>query len=121
MTRIIAGAFLVLAACSHAEPRVEMLDGRVFEPGNLTVAAGERVTWTNPSDELHTVTADAQGDDYFGSGGFDSAEQARKNLTEALIPSGGEYSYTFTTPGVYTYYCIPHEDQQMKGRITVET
>jgi plastocyanin len=117
---VLIAALLLLAGCSGDPPMVDMADGRVFEPGELTVAAGTTVVWANSSSELHTVTSDAEGDDYFGSGDFSSGAEARKNLKEALIEPGAEYSFTFDEPGTYSYYCIPHEDQNMRGRITVE-
>jgi len=70
-----------------------------YAPADLTINAGETVTWTNSGREVHTVTAD---DNSWG--------------TEDLEP-GQSYSYTFTTPGTYPYSCILHDGQT--GTITV--
>ena len=34
-----------------------------------------------------------------------------------VIPPGQSWSFTFTTPGKYDYYCVPHP--YMTGHITV--
>ena len=48
------------------------------------------MVWTNQDKVAHTVTAD--------DGSFDSD----------YFGQGQSYSMTFTTPGRYQYYCIPH-------------
>ena len=37
-----------------------------------------------------------------------------------FIPPGGDYSYTFTVPGTYRYFCLPHEKAGMVGVIVVK-
>jgi plastocyanin len=69
-----------------------------FEPTYETVAVGSTVRWTNGDDESHTVTNDL--------GMFDQE-----------IWPGESWSYTFTQPGVYFYFCLPHD--WMIGEITV--
>lgn len=71
-----------------------------FDPETLTVPAGTTVTWTNKDEIPHTV---ASSDKTFqGSGGLDT---------------GDSYSYTFTKPGTYSYYCTLHPF--MKGKVVV--
>jgi plastocyanin len=59
-------------------------------PATLTVPAGTTVVWTNHDDVEHTVTAS------------DNA------FTSAAIQTDGQFSYTFTTPGTYAYFCAIH-------------
>jgi plastocyanin len=66
------------------------IDNFTFSPATLTVASGTTVTWTNQDDMVHTVTA---ADRAFSSKGLET---------------GDTYSYTFTTPGTYTYFCALH-------------
>ncbi len=67
----------------------------------LTVSVGTTVTWTNDDPEmLHTVT------DVDGS--FDSG----------FLAAGERFSFTFTEPGEYEYYCLPHP--WMRAKIVVE-
>jgi plastocyanin len=113
-----------LVACSReGGVRVEMTGGRQYEPQEVTVRAGETVTWSNESSEAHSVTAYQSsirnGMDYFSSGGFDSEKAARANV-DALMVSGDTFSVRFDRPGTYRYFCIPHEDQGMRGTIVVE-
>jgi plastocyanin len=73
-----------------------------FSPVEVTVVIGvnNTVTWVNNDNAAHTVTA---SDGSFSSGN---------------IGSGGVYTYTFTTPGAYRYYCAYHE--WMVGTVVVE-
>jgi len=38
----------------------------------------------------------------------------------ALLQPNESFTYTFTTPGEYRYFCIPHVLSGMRGRIHVE-
>jgi plastocyanin len=71
-----------------------------FDPSTLTVKAGTTVTWINQDSEPHTVTSQGQGP-----------------LRSAALPTGARYSYTFTTPGTYSYLCTIHPS--MTGTVTV--
>ncbi|MFH9355663.1 plastocyanin/azurin family copper-binding protein [Kitasatospora sp. NPDC017646] len=64
-----------------------------FSPATLTVKAGTKVTWTNTDPDAHTVTSKQ------GSGG---------PLQSAALATNDTYSYTFTQPGTYPYYCTIH-------------
>ncbi|HYP24922.1 MAG TPA: plastocyanin/azurin family copper-binding protein [Actinomycetota bacterium] len=115
---------LALAACSGGGSSdgatVDMLEGQRFEPETLTVETGTTVTFVNDSAEAHTVTAVDGVPVYFSSGGFESEDEARDNLADALIGQEDTYEVTFDEPGTYEYVCIPHEDQGMTGTIEVE-
>ena len=76
------------------------IDNFVFEPARLTVKAGTTVTWLNRDDIPHTVAAK---DRLFKSKVMDTDES---------------YSFTFSTPGEYTYFCSLHP--HMTGTIVVE-
>jgi plastocyanin len=76
------------------------IDNFTFSPTPITVAAGATVTWTNDDDIPHTVRA---VDGSFRSKPMDSADS---------------YSFTFTRPGVYSYFCSIHP--KMLGKIVVK-
>ena len=84
---------------AEAVARVEITNYE-FLPAALTVPAGTTVTWTNRDDEPHTVTS---SENVFASPGLDADET---------------FSYTFSTPGTYTYYCKLHP--HMTGTIIVK-
>jgi len=118
------GAVVVLSGCDADRARVEMNAGQRFVPEMLVVEAGEEVAFNNTSDEAHSVTAYEDGipeeTEYFASGGFTTEAEARANVARSLLTPGEGFSVTFTEEGTYRYFCIPHEDQRMVGRIVVE-
>ena len=99
----VAGTALAcVIAPSVAQNRVVpvTIDNFVFEPARLTVKAGATVTWTNRDDIPHTV---ASKDRLFKSKALDTDDT---------------YSFTFTTPGEYSYFCSLHP--HMTATIVVE-
>jgi plastocyanin len=74
-----------------------------YSPATITVVLGvnNTVTWTNMDSVPHTITAD--------NGSFSSGN----------MNPGDTFSYTFTTPGTYTYHCSYHN--WMKGTVIVES
>jgi plastocyanin len=76
------------------------IDNFVFEPARLAIKAGTTVTWINRDDIPHTVAAK---DRAFKSKVMDTDES---------------FSFTFSTPGEYPYFCSLHP--HMTGTIVVE-
>lgn len=105
-TFVVAFAFGAALACLLAPVAAQTtgaavaIDNFVFGPEKLTVRAGATVTWTNRDDIPHTV---ASKDRLFKSKVMDTDES---------------YSFTFATPGEYTYFCSLHP--HMTGTIVVE-
>ena len=119
----VAGVVLLGGCSGDGAPSVEM-DGQRFAPDEITVAVGDEIVFTNTSSESHSVTAYSEGlpegAGYFSSGGFESESEARDNLTETLVGAGETFELTLSEPGTYRYFCIPHEEAGMAGRILVE-
>ena len=115
-----------LAACggsSGSENTVAMTSAQLFDPAAITVTAGATVTWSNEDAQTHTVTAYDEGvpdGAYFASGDMPDEAAARDDLQASLLAEGDTYEVTFDEPGTYQYFCIPHEQQGMKGEIVVE-
>jgi plastocyanin len=129
LTTLKAVAILVVAlalgACSSGDGNtVAMQSGQRFEPEVLTVDAGQTVTFVNESEDAHTVTAYEneipETASYFSSGGFVNENEARDDLAGGLLSEGEKFDVRFEMPGTYQYFCIPHEDSGMTGRIVVE-
>ncbi len=77
------------------------ISGFAFHPAAQTVKVGSTVRWTNDQQgSPHTVTSDKKG--LFDSG--------------TLQPGSG-YSFTFSSPGTFTYHCSIHPS--MKGTVVV--
>ncbi len=100
-----AGPLVSQAADPQKEPG-SAITIRVFQfqPGQLDVKAGSRVTWTNQDDIEHTVTS-----------GTPDRPDGRFN--SRLSGKGATFSFTFTQPGTYSYFCNRH--QSMRGEVRV--
>lgn len=77
------------------------IDNFTFAPAQVEVAVGTRVTWTNRDDIPHTVT--------------DSAGARR--FKSPPLDTGDRFSFTFDTPGTYSYFCSLHP--HMQGSVIV--
>lgn len=87
-----------LTAANGGGVVVEMLN-IAFVPLTAEVDTGGTVTWTNSDSVPHTVTP--QNAAQWGTPGSGSD-------VAAWIQPGQSWSFTFTTPGEFGYYCIPH-------------
>jgi len=76
-----------------------------FKPSPVEVGVGTRITWINNDDINHTVTS---GTPEKRDGRFDGK----------LSGKGTSFSFDFTQPGTYPYYCARH--QSMRGEIVVK-
>lgn len=87
-----------------------------FDPIGLHVEPGQTIRWIN-RDAGNSHTATAYHPDNFGRPRrIPSA--ANPWDSDYLLP-GESFSITLTKPGVYDYYCVPHEHAGMVGRIIV--
>ena len=77
------------------------IDNFSFGMATLTIPAGAKVTWTNRDDIPHTVVS-------------------TDNLLfkSPALDTGEKFSYTFTKPGTYTYFCSIHP--KMTAKIVVQ-
>ena len=88
-----------VAVAAQTGPRIEITKHNFSRP-TLTVPAGTTVTWLNRDEDLHTVVSTTLA---FKSAGLETNEA---------------YSYTFTKPGVYEYFCTLHP--LMTGKVIVK-
>ena len=77
------------------------IDNFTFTPASMTVKAGTTVTWTNRDDIPHGIA--------------DSNNAFKKSKA---LDTDDSFSFTFTTPGTYKYFCYIHP--HMTGTIVVE-
>jgi plastocyanin len=77
------------------------IDNFSFGPANITVPAGTTVTWTNNDDVPHVVTSDDN-----------------KMFKSKALDTDDRFSFTFTKPGTYNYYCAIHP--KMVAKIVVQ-
>jgi len=88
-----------VAVAAQTGPQIEIAKHKFSRP-RLTVPARTTVSWLNRDEDVHTVV---------------STNQAFKS---AGLETGERYSYTFTKPGVYQYFCTLHP--LMTGTIIVK-
>jgi plastocyanin len=96
----LAAGVAVMAAPAGAEDAVVKIENFTFGPQRVTVKAGTTVTWTNDDDIPHTVAS------------------STKAFKSKVLDSDDKFSFTFTTAGVYEYFCSLHP--HMTGTIVVE-
>ena len=71
-----------------------------FTPYALTIHTGESVQWVNKDTDDHTVVSDDQ------------------TIKSKALDTDDTFSFTFTTPGTYEYFCSLHP--HMVGTVVVE-
>src|SRR5580704_8910384 len=93
------GAMPVLAA--GAPPNQVEIKQYLYNPTTLTVPAGTKVTWVNHDADAHTIVENA----------------VNKIFHSAALDTNDSYSFTFTKPGTYKYFCTLHP--KMVGTVVV--
>src|SRR6185437_4241501 len=93
-------ALIILPGQAQNAPVAVSIDNFTFNPQKLTVKAGTTVTWTNKDDIPHAIAT------------------ASKQFRSKTLDTDDAYSFTFTTPGSYEYFCSLHP--HMTGTIVVE-
>lgn len=108
------------------EPYDIGMSANAFEPYRFTVDPGETVVWLNNGSRAHTVTAYGRGipdgTSFFATGNFANEDEARAAWHDhrgGNIYASERFSHTFTEPGRYPYFCVPHELGGMLGEIVV--
>ncbi len=77
-----------------------------FNPATTTVKAGTAVTWVNNDPVEHQIGPDQA-----------SRNAGLNGPASAVLARGDTYSFTFNTPGTYSYQCMIHPS--MTGTIIV--
>jgi amicyanin len=72
--------------------------GFAFQPAEVTIKAGQSVTWTNDDSAPHTATGK----------GFDSGS----------LSKGQKFTFQFASAGSFDYICTFHPN--MKGKVIVQ-
>ena len=89
-----------IAAAATGRPVTVEISKHKFSMTTVTVPVGGTVTWLNHDEDVHTIVSTTQ---VFRSPGLDTDES---------------YSYKFTKPGVYQYFCTLHP--LMTGTVIVK-
>jgi plastocyanin len=97
---ILAGVTTAPPTPARAAYTTVKIDNFTFAPQRVTVKIGTTVTWDNADDIPHTIAS------------------STKLFRSKVLDTGGTFSFTFTTPGAYEYFCSLHP--HMTGTIVVE-
>ncbi len=98
---VLAAVVLPGHAQTAAPAAAVSIDNFTFTPPTLTVKAGTTVTWINKDDIPHGIAS------------------ANNAFTKSkALDTDDSYSFTFTTPGTYQYFCYVHP--HMTGTIVVQ-
>ena len=97
---VLAAALFFVPSLALAADAEVKIDNFTFNPPRLVVKAGTTVTWNNADDIPHTVVASG------------------KAFRSKTLDTDDKYTFTFTTPGTYEYFCSLHP--HMTGSIVVE-
>jgi plastocyanin len=93
-----------LAVAASAQSKPELIEVRIdnfsFGPTEVTVMAGTTVTWTNHDDIPHTVVS------------------TDKVFKSKVLDTDDRFSFTFSDPGTYPYFCSIHP--KMTGKVVVK-
>jgi len=92
-----------------------------FDPAGVRIAPGDTVRWVQLAG-FHSITAYHPSNDNHELRIPASAKPWDSGILLADDPQpGATFEHIFTVPGVYDYFCRPHEMAGMVGRIVVGT
>lgn len=112
---LVIGA-LLSGVSSAATQKVVITSALRFSPEHIQIRVGDTVEFVNSSQGTHTVTADPSL----------AKEEADVILPKGATPfnsgaiaPGKTFTHTFSVPGLYQYFCRPHELMGMLGQVEV--
>jgi amicyanin len=91
---------LLAASQSQASARIVKIDNFNFSPAVLSIPAGTNVTWINQDDVPHAIVS------------------TDKQIISPALDTDEHFSFRFTAPGTYDYYCSVHP--HMTGKVIVK-
>ncbi len=103
-------------AGGNVAAEVAMDDQLRFTSETVRIRTGQAVRWTNTSSLIHTVTADPSKANNANSVSLPSGAQP---FDSGDLRPGDVFTHTFSEPGTYRYFCIPHEGAGMVATVIV--
>ena len=98
-------AFFIALPVNATEIQMGYEGNLVFEPNEVTINAGDTVTFINNALPPHNIIVDGR------------ADLSRESL---MFSPGETQEIVFAESGDYNFKCAPHEGAGMKGIIHVE-
>jgi plastocyanin len=97
---VLLTTVLIGISSARAADAVIKIDNFTFTPDAMEVSVGTTVVWTNGDDIPHAVAA------------------AEHQFKSHALDTGDSFSYTFSQPGTYQYFCSLHP--HMTGKVVVK-
>jgi plastocyanin len=99
---VVGGGRMASHAAGNPDgPQEVKIDNFTYAPVTLTVAAGTTVKWVNRDDIPHTVVS-----------------EDKSTFKSKVLDTDDSFSYTFSKPGTYTYFCSIHP--KMTAKVVVQ-
>jgi plastocyanin len=100
----VVGLLFLLAPTSPAQATTQhvAIQDYAYGPATLTIQVGDTVEWINHDQASHNVVTTS----------------APVAFQSPMLATGQTWSFTFTVPGTYSYYCSVHPD--MRAQIIVQ-
>ena len=99
LAALVLITFLGPEAKAETAPSVH-IDNFTFTPQEITIARGTTLTWVNDDDIPHAIAA------------------TNKAFRSKAMDTEQKFSFTFTEPGIYEYFCSLHP--HMQGKVIVK-
>lgn len=100
MKKLLIALALFFASTGIAHAQDQTIEIKNFMFMVVTVTAGSKVTWVNRDQVPHTVV------------------EKNKLFRSAALDTDDSYSYVFTAPGTYEYFCSLHPQMVAKVIVT---
>ena len=111
-TLIVAGGLAFEGCGGGGDPGANevFMQAIAFNPMEITIQAGESVTWTNQDIVPHTATSGNPGDADFGA-----------IFRSALLGQSGAFTHAFEDAGEFVYFCEVHPGMMRDAKVIVES
>ena len=97
---LATAAAVAVSAKPASATRDVKIDNFTYGPAEVTVPVGTTVMWANHDDIPHTVVS------------------TDKVFKSKVLDTDEKFSYTFSTPGTFPYFCSIHP--KMTGKVVVQ-
>lgn len=107
-----AAGLALIGGCPSGDPpgpNEVFMRAIAFDPSEITISAGESVTWTNKDVVPHTATSGNPGDEDLGS-----------LFRSSLLSLGQTFTHTFNEPGEFIYFCEVHPVMMRDAKVIVQ-
>jgi len=99
LAALVLITYLGPEAQAETAPSVH-IDNFTFTPQEITITRGTTLTWVNDDDIPHAIAA------------------TNKAFRSKTMDTEQKFSFTFTEPGTYEYFCSLHP--HMQGKVIVK-